>query len=88
MAVPSFPLFARLYRYFAVRRPLLFGVTILLVALMGLASAQIRLQEDIEAMLPDDSSRVPRTFACCNWPPSPARWSSPSGGECRPGRPS
>ena len=62
MAVPSFPLFARLYRYFAVRRPLLFGVTILLVALMGLASAQIRLQEDIEAMLPDDSSRVAQDF--------------------------
>jgi predicted exporter len=60
--VPSFKLFERLYRFFALRRRLLFSVTVLIVALSLLASSRLHVQEDIVAMLPDDSSAVAQDF--------------------------
>lgn len=62
MAAPSFPLFSRLYRLFSGRRRLLFAATLLLVALAALAFRDLEIHEDIEAMLPDDSSEVARDF--------------------------
>lgn len=60
--VPSFPLFARLYRFFSGRRKTLFAATALLIALGGAALWNIDLREDIESMLPDDTSDVARDF--------------------------
>ena len=60
--VPTFKLFEHLYNFFAVRRTILFSVTALIVALSFLASSRLQLQEDIIAMLPDDSSSVARDF--------------------------
>lgn len=62
MMVPSFRLFERLYRFFAVRRKLLFTATLVVVALSVLASSKLHIQEDIVAMLPDDSSQVAQDF--------------------------
>ncbi|HWS15582.1 MAG TPA: hypothetical protein VN450_05245, partial [Candidatus Methylomirabilis sp.] len=60
--VPSFPLFARLYRFFSGRRKTLFAATALLIALGGAALRNIEIREDIESMLPDDTSDVARDF--------------------------
>lgn len=62
MPVPSFTLFERLYRFFASRRKLLFVTTLLVVALCVLAAARMHIQEDIVAMLPDDTSSVGEDF--------------------------
>jgi predicted exporter len=62
MPVPSFTLFERLYRFFASRRKLLFATTLLVVALSVLAAARMDIQEDIVAMLPDDTSSVAADF--------------------------
>lgn len=62
MTVPSFRLFERLYRYLSSRRRLLFSSTVLVVALSVLASSKLKIQEDIVAMLPDDSSAVAQDF--------------------------
>ena len=62
MTVPSFTLFERLYRYFSARRRLLFGATLLVIALSLFATSRLRIQEDIVAMLPDDSSSVAEDF--------------------------
>lgn len=62
MTVPSFPFFARLYRFFAGRRQLLFAVTLLVVGLSLFAATRMEIQEDIVAMLPDDSSTVAEDF--------------------------
>jgi uncharacterized protein len=62
MTVPSFTTFERLYRYFSSRRRILFGATLLVVALSALASGRLSIQEDIIAMLPDDSSSVAKDF--------------------------
>lgn len=62
MVVPSFTLFERLYIFFSVRRKILFSATVLLVALSLLASSRLQIQEDIIAMLPDDSSSVAQDF--------------------------
>ena len=62
MPVPSFIIFERLYRFFASRRKLLFAATLLVVALSILAAARMHIQEDIVAMLPDDSSSVAEDF--------------------------
>jgi uncharacterized protein len=62
MTVPSFTLFERLYRYFAGRRRLLFTGALLVVAAGLLASTRLHIQEDIVAMLPDDSSNVAEDF--------------------------
>ncbi|OHB32444.1 MAG: hypothetical protein A2X84_07950 [Desulfuromonadaceae bacterium GWC2_58_13] len=55
-------LFAALYRLFAPRRALLFLLTLLLLGagLTGLTRLEVR--EDIESMLPDDTSRVADDF--------------------------
>jgi predicted exporter len=60
--VPAFTLFERLYNFFSVRRTALFSVTILIVALSFIASSRLHIQEDIIAMLPDDSSSVAQDF--------------------------
>src|SRR6185369_7603132 len=62
MTVPSFRLFERLYRFLAGHRGALFGGTALLVALSMFASSRLHIQEDIVAMLPDDSSAVATDF--------------------------
>jgi predicted exporter len=62
MPVPSFILFERLYRFFASRRKLLFATTLLVLALSVLAAGRMQIQEDIVAMLPDDSSAVAEDF--------------------------
>ncbi len=62
MPVPSFTLFERLYRFLSSRRKLLFSATLLVVALSALASSKLKIQEDIVAMLPDDSSSVAKDF--------------------------
>src|SRR5512140_3323006 len=62
MTVPSFTLFERLYRRLSGRRRLLFAATLLVVALSALASSRLQIQEDIVAMLPDDSSNVAKDF--------------------------
>ncbi len=62
MTVPSFALFERLYRFLSSRRKLLFAATLLVVALSVLATSRLRIQEDIVAMLPDDSSSVAQDF--------------------------
>ena len=62
MTVPSFPRFGRLYRFFSGRRKLLFAVTSLVIALGLFASSRLKIQEDIVAMLPDDSSSVATDF--------------------------
>ena len=54
---------ATIYRFFASRRRLLFGVTSVLILLSVIAFAGIRLEENIEAMLPDRGSRVAGDFA-------------------------
>ncbi len=55
-------LFSALYRLFAPRRALLFLLTLLLlgVSLAGLARLEVR--DDIESMLPDDTSQVADDF--------------------------
>jgi len=60
--VPSFTLFEKLYNFCAVRRKILFSATLLIIALSLLASSRLHLQEDIIAMLPDDSSSVAQDF--------------------------
>ncbi len=60
--VPSFPVFARLYRFFSGRRRVLLAGTAILIAAAGLAIRNLELREDIGAMLPDDSSDVARDF--------------------------
>lgn len=62
MTVPSFTLFERLYRYFSGHRRLLFAGALLVIALSVLASTRLQIQEDIVAMLPDDSSNVAEEF--------------------------
>ena len=62
MTVPSFSFFERLHRYLAGRRRTLFAATLLVVALSALASWRLHIQEDIIAMLPDDSSSVAKDF--------------------------
>ena len=62
MPVPSFTLFERLYNFFAVRRKLLFSGTLLIIASSLLLSSRLQIQEDIVAMLPDDSSSVAQDF--------------------------
>lgn len=62
MTVPTFTLFARLYRFFASRRQLLFAATLLVVGLSLFAATKMVLQEDIVAMLPDDRSSVAEDF--------------------------
>lgn len=62
MMVPSFTLFERLYRFLSSRRKLLFSTTMLVVALSVFASSKLKIQEDIVAMLPDDSSSVAQDF--------------------------
>src|SRR6266511_1961709 len=62
MTVPSFAPFERLYRFCSGRRRLLFTATVLVVLLSVLASWRLRIQEDIVAMLPDDSSSVAQDF--------------------------
>lgn len=63
MAVPSFKIFEHLYRLLANRRKVLFTVTLLIVALGSFASSRVRIQEDINAMLPDDGSTVSQDFS-------------------------
>jgi predicted exporter len=60
--IPSFPVFARLYRYFSGRRKILLAATAVLIAAAGLAVRNLELREDIESMLPDDDSNVARDF--------------------------
>ncbi|MBP2673539.1 MAG: exporter [Deltaproteobacteria bacterium] len=60
--VPSFPVFARLYRLLSGRRRTLLAVTLVLIAAAGLAVRNLELREDIESMLPDDDSNVARDF--------------------------
>ncbi|MDD2733070.1 MAG: MMPL family transporter [Desulfuromonadaceae bacterium] len=60
--VPAFTLFEKLYNFFSVRRTVLFSVTVLIVVLSFLASSRLHIQEDIVAMLPDDSSSVAQDF--------------------------
>lgn len=62
MMVPSFTLFERLYRFLSSRRKLLFSATLLVIALSVFASSKLKIQEDIVAMLPDDSSSVAQDF--------------------------
>lgn len=62
MEVPSFTLFERLHRYFSGRRTLLFSITLAVVVLSVLAASKLKIQEDIVAMLPDDSSSVANDF--------------------------
>jgi predicted exporter len=62
VTVPSFALFERLFRALASRRALLFSATLLIVALSIFASSRLKIQEDIVAMLPDDSSSVAKDF--------------------------
>ena len=62
MPVPSFTLFERLHRFLAGRRRALFAATLLVVLLSALASWRLHIQEDIVAMLPDDSSSVAKDF--------------------------
>ena len=62
MEVPSFTLFERLHRYFSVRRTLLFSATVAVVVLSVLVASKLKIQEDIIAMLPDDSSSVANDF--------------------------
>ncbi len=62
MMVPSFTLFERMYRFLSSRRKLLFSATLLVVALGVFASSKLKIQEDIVAMLPDDSSSVAQDF--------------------------
>ncbi len=62
MPVPSFTLFERLYRFCSGRRKIIFITTLIVVALSALASSRLRIQEDIIAMLPDDSSSVAKDF--------------------------
>jgi uncharacterized protein len=57
-----FTLFERLYRFLSRRRKVLFGATLLVVALSFLAASRASIQEDIVAMLPDDGSKVDRDF--------------------------
>jgi predicted exporter len=51
-----------MYRFLSNRRKLLFSTTLLIVALSVLASSKLKIQEDIVAMLPDDSSSVAQDF--------------------------
>ena len=60
--VPAFTLFEKLYNFFSVRRTVLFSATVLIVALSFIASSRLHIQEDIVAMLPDDSSSVAQDF--------------------------
>ena len=60
--VPSFPVFSRLYRFLSGRRKTLFAATAFLIALGGAALRNIEIREDIESMLPDDTSDVARDF--------------------------
>ena len=62
MTVPSFTFFERLHRYLECRRRILYGATLLIVLLSALASWRLHIQEDIVAMLPDDSSSVAKDF--------------------------
>ena len=62
MTVPSFTPFERLYRHLAGRRRMLCAATLLVVVLSAVASSRLRIQEDIIAMLPDDSSSVAKDF--------------------------
>jgi uncharacterized protein len=62
MAIPSFPLFERLYRRLAGRRKAVLGVTLLVVLASVLASTRLTIQEDIVAMLPDDGSSAAQEF--------------------------
>lgn len=62
MQAPSFTVFAQLYRFFTSRRKALFTATLMLIGLGAAASWNIGLREDIEAMLPDDTSDVARDF--------------------------
>ncbi|OEU73577.1 MAG: hypothetical protein BA869_12675 [Desulfuromonadales bacterium C00003107] len=54
---------ATAYRFFASRRRLLYWVTSVLILLSIIAFTGIRLEENIEAMLPDRGSRVAGDFA-------------------------
>ncbi len=54
---------AKSYRFFACRRRLLFGLTAVLLLLSAVAFARIRLEANIDAMLPDRGSRVAADFA-------------------------
>ena len=62
MMVPSFTLFERLYRFLSSRRKFLFSATLLVIALSVFAASKLKIQEDIVAMLPDDSSSVAQDF--------------------------
>lgn len=62
MTVPSFTLFERVYRFFSGRRKLLLAATLLIVLAGAFASSRLQIQEDIVAMLPDDSSSVAQDF--------------------------
>jgi len=55
-------IFSSAYRVFAVRRRLLYGVTALVVLLSVAAFSRIRMEENIEAMLPDRGSEVAADF--------------------------
>ncbi len=62
MHVPAFTLFARLFRFFSGRRKLLYAATLSLIILGAVASLNIEMREDIEAMLPDDTSSLAQDF--------------------------
>ncbi len=53
----------KLYRFFLPRRKALFAGVLVAIALSAAGLQQVRLQEDIAAMLPDGHSRVARDFA-------------------------
>lgn len=60
MGISAF--FSALYRFFARRRTLLFLATAALLGGAALAVREIRTEEDIVAMLPDDGSEAARDF--------------------------
>lgn len=53
---------AKAYEHFAGRRILLYGVTVFLIFLSLIAFSKIRMEENIEAMLPDRGSSVASDF--------------------------
>jgi uncharacterized protein len=61
-APPSFPVFARIYRFLSRHRTALLAGTAVLVAAAGLSIRNMDMREDIQSMLPDDSSNVAQDF--------------------------
>ncbi|HAD04624.1 MAG TPA: transporter [Desulfuromonas sp.] len=56
------PFFSRIYRFFAPRRRLLYGLTLTLLLGGAIALTSVHLTEDIGAMLPDDGSQAATDF--------------------------